>query len=66
MPFGRFVEERIFKPLGMTSSNRFGRRADSDFAEGYAPDGKGWKRAPANGADKTFASGRRSRPATFI
>jgi CubicO group peptidase (beta-lactamase class C family) len=57
MPFGRFVEERIFKPLGMTSSYRLGTRADPDFAEGYAPDGAGWKPAPANVADKTFASG---------
>ncbi|HEY5088877.1 MAG TPA: serine hydrolase domain-containing protein, partial [Polyangia bacterium] len=57
MPFGRFVEERIFKPLGMSSSHQLGVRADSDFAEGYGPDGKGWKRAPASAADKTFASG---------
>jgi D-alanyl-D-alanine carboxypeptidase len=57
MPFGRFVEERILKPLGMASSYPLGTRADSDFAEGYAPDGKGWKPAPANAADKTFASG---------
>jgi D-alanyl-D-alanine carboxypeptidase len=47
MPFGHFVEARIFKPLGMASSYQLGTRADSDFAEGYSPDGKGWKPAPA-------------------
>jgi CubicO group peptidase (beta-lactamase class C family) len=57
MPFGRFVEERIFKPLGMTSSYQLGTRTDRDFAQGYAPDGKGWKPAPLAEADKTFASG---------
>ena len=36
MPFVRFVEERIFKPLGMASSYQLGTRADPDFAEGYA------------------------------
>ena len=57
MPFARFVEERIFKPLEMTSSYQLGTRTDPDFAEGYAPDGNEWKPAPLSVADKTFASG---------
>jgi CubicO group peptidase (beta-lactamase class C family) len=57
MAFGRFVEKRIFKPLGMNSSYQLGTRTDPDFAQGYAPDGKGWKPAPFSDADKTFASG---------
>jgi D-alanyl-D-alanine carboxypeptidase len=57
MPFARFAEERIFKPLGMTSTYQLGARGDADFAEGYAPDGKGWKPATLTTADKTFASG---------
>ncbi|MFI5019791.1 MAG: serine hydrolase domain-containing protein [Dongiales bacterium] len=57
MPFAHFVEARIFKPLGMASSYQLGTRADSDFAEGYSPDGTGWKPAPAMAADKVFASG---------
>jgi len=57
MAFQHFVEERIFKPLGMSSSYQLGTRTDRDFAQGYAPDGKGWKPAPLAEADKTFASG---------
>ena len=57
MPFAHFVEARIFKPLGMASSYQLGTRADSDFAEGYSWDGKGWKPAPAMAADRVFASG---------
>jgi CubicO group peptidase (beta-lactamase class C family) len=57
MAFVRFVEERIFKSLGMTSSYQLGTRTDHDFAQGYAPDGKGWRPAPVAEADKTFASG---------
>ena len=59
MSFARFVEERICKPLGMTSTYQLGMAADPDFAEGYGhgPDGKGWKREPLSRADKTFASG---------
>jgi len=55
--FAQFVEDRIFKPLGMTSSYQLGTRTDVDFARGYAPDGKGWRPAPLTEADKTFASG---------
>jgi len=57
MAFQHFVEERIFKPLGMSSSYQLRTRTDRDFAQGYAPDGKGWKPAPLAEADKTFASG---------
>lgn len=57
MTFTQFVEERIFKPLGMTSSYQLGTRTDANFAHGYAPDGKGWRQAPLTEADKTFASG---------
>ncbi len=57
MPFARFAEERIFKPLAMTSTYQLGTRSDSDFAEGYAPDGKGWKAAPVSAGDRIYASG---------
>ncbi len=57
MSFARFVEERIFKPRGMSSSYQLGTRNDPDFAEGYAADGDGWKLEPATAADKIFASG---------
>jgi D-alanyl-D-alanine carboxypeptidase len=57
MPFSRFIEEHIFKPLGMSSSYQLGTRNDPDFAEGYKKDGNGWKPEPATAADKVFASG---------
>jgi len=57
MPFAHFVEEHIFKPLAMTSTYQLGTRSDSDFAEGYAPNGKDWTAAPVSAADKIFASG---------
>jgi CubicO group peptidase (beta-lactamase class C family) len=57
MPFDRFVNEHIFKPLGMTSSYMLGNRDDEDFAEGYSPEGKSWKPAPLTAADRLFASG---------
>jgi CubicO group peptidase (beta-lactamase class C family) len=41
----------------MASTYQLGTRTDPDFAQGYAPDDKGWKPAPVNEADKTFASG---------
>lgn len=57
MPFGRFVEQRIFRPLGMKFSYVLGTREDNDFAEGYAAEGTGWKQAPPTRADRQFASG---------
>jgi len=57
MPFARFIEEHVFKPLGMSSSYQLGTRRDPDFAEGYAREGSGWAPAPATAADRVFASG---------
>lgn len=57
VPFARFVEERLFRPLGMASSYVLGSRDDPDFAEGYAPEKAGWKPAPFSAADRTYASG---------
>jgi CubicO group peptidase (beta-lactamase class C family) len=57
MPFDRFVEERIFRPLGMSSSYMVGDRRETDFAEGYAPQGDGWKPAPLTAGDRIYASG---------
>jgi D-alanyl-D-alanine carboxypeptidase len=57
MSFGQFIDEYIFKPLGMSSSYQLGARNDPDFAEGYGKKGKGWKPEPATAADKVFASG---------
>ena len=57
MSFARFVEEHIFKPLGMASSYQLGTRDDPDFAEGYKTAGNGWEPEPATAADKVFASG---------
>ena len=57
MPFARFVEERLFRPLGMASSYVLGSRDDPDFAEGYAAQGSGWKPAPFTAADRIYASG---------
>lgn len=57
MPFDRFIEEHIFKPLGMSSSYQLSTRTDSDFAEGYKKEGKGWALEPATAADRVFASG---------
>jgi CubicO group peptidase (beta-lactamase class C family) len=57
MPFERFIDGRIFKPLGMTSSYVLGTRKDGDFAEGYSAEGKSWKPAPLSAADRAFASG---------
>lgn len=57
MSFTRFIEEHVFKPLGMSSSYQLGTRSDSDFAEGYGKGDKGWAPEPATAADKVFASG---------
>jgi len=57
MSFARFIEEHIFKPLGMSSSYQLGTRKDPDFAEGYKKDGNSWRPEPATAADKVFASG---------
>lgn len=57
MPFDRFIEERIFRPLGMSSSHMLGNRHETDFAEGYAAQGSGWKPAPLTPGDRVYASG---------
>ena len=57
MPFDRFIEERIFRPLGMSSSYMLGNRHETDFAEGYAAQGGGWKPAPLTPGDRLYASG---------
>jgi len=57
MSFEAFVDEKIFRPLGMTNSYRAGTRNDPDFAEGYALKDKHWVPAPATEEDKLFASG---------
>lgn len=57
LPFDRFIDDRIFKPLGMTSSYVLGTRSDKDFADGYSAEGNSWKPAPLSAADRAFASG---------
>ncbi len=57
MPYSRFMDESFFKPLGMTYSYTLGSRDDPNFAQGYAPEGDGWKLESATIADRTFASG---------
>lgn len=57
MPFDRFIETRIFRPLGMSSSYMLGNRHETDFAEGYAAQGGGWKPAPLTLGDRLYASG---------
>ncbi len=57
MSYKRFIEENFFRPLGMTSSYVLRSRSDANFAQGYAPQGNGWKAEPASAADAAFASG---------
>lgn len=56
-PYERVIAQNFFSPLGMSESYRLGARNDSDFAHGYAPQGKGWKPERATAADAAFASG---------
>jgi D-alanyl-D-alanine carboxypeptidase len=55
--YARFIEKRIFAPLGMTASYRLGARNEANFAQGYAAAGRGWKVESATPADRAFASG---------
>jgi CubicO group peptidase (beta-lactamase class C family) len=57
MSYTRFIDESLFKPLGMTSSYVLGSREDANFAQGYSREADGWKMQPATPADKAFASG---------
>jgi D-alanyl-D-alanine carboxypeptidase len=57
MSYARFIAENFFEPLGMSSSYVLGSRSDDNFAQGYAREDHRWKSAPANAADRTFASG---------
>lgn len=57
MSYSQFIDEHFFKPLGMASSYALGRRDDSNFAQGFAPKGQGWKVESATAADSAFASG---------
>lgn len=57
MPFDRFIEERVFRPLAMSSSYMLGNHRETNFAEGYAAQGGGWKPAPLTPGDRLYASG---------
>jgi CubicO group peptidase (beta-lactamase class C family) len=57
IPYERFLEEHLFRPLGMASSYVLGSRADPDFAQGYEPEGSGWRPAPLTTAHPPYASG---------
>ena len=57
MSYVKFIDEKFFQRLGMTSSYPLGARDDSNFAQGYGKEAHGWKPEPATPADKTFASG---------
>src|SRR5262249_37593023 len=52
MSYARFMDERLFRPLGMASSYVLGSRDDPDLAEGYASEGTGWKPAPLSAEDR--------------
>lgn len=55
--YARFIAENFFQPLGMRSSYVLGARTDANFALGYARENNRWQPAPANAADRAFASG---------
>jgi CubicO group peptidase (beta-lactamase class C family) len=57
MSFGAFVQQNFFDPLGMAFSYQLGSKADSNFAQGYAPEGMDWRPESFTMADATFASG---------
>lgn len=57
LSFGNFVQQNFFDPLGMESSYQLGSRTDSNFAQGYAPEGMDWQPESYTVADATFASG---------
>lgn len=58
MSYAQFLEQHFFLPLGMSSTYPLGTRKDRNFAQGYAPDGRGgWTKESATVADGAFASG---------
>jgi D-alanyl-D-alanine carboxypeptidase len=57
MSYADFIARNFFGPLGMTSSYQLGSRTDSNFAQGYAPEGTGWMTESFTVADAAFASG---------
>jgi len=56
-PYGKFITENFFRPLGMTSSYVLGSQPGEDFAQGYALEKNRWEPAPPTAADRPFASG---------
>ncbi|HEX2710718.1 MAG TPA: serine hydrolase domain-containing protein [Candidatus Acidoferrales bacterium] len=57
MSYAQFIDENFFRPLAMASSYPLGGRDESNFAQGYSKEARGWKLEPATPADKAFASG---------
>ncbi len=57
MSYGDFIARNFFGLLRMTSSYQLGSRTDSNFAQGYAPEGTGWMTESSTVADAAFASG---------
>lgn len=55
--YARFLAENFFHQLGMNSSYALGSQSDANLAEGYARENGRWEPAPANAADRAFASG---------
>jgi CubicO group peptidase (beta-lactamase class C family) len=54
-PYGQFIEERIFEPLGMEDSG-YDHNLDI-LARGYAGEGQGWRAADALDASVPYAAG---------
>ncbi|MEW6166076.1 MAG: serine hydrolase [Pseudomonadota bacterium] len=57
-PYARFLEQRIFKPLGMTNTAYEGHeRGKAPRALGHSPDGRGFGRASRLSMTQPYAAG---------
>jgi CubicO group peptidase (beta-lactamase class C family) len=43
--YAQFIGENFFQPLGMTSSYALGSREEANFAQGYGPQARRWKKS---------------------
>jgi D-alanyl-D-alanine carboxypeptidase len=57
VPYGQFLAERIFRPLGMGATSLLDAQTDGDVAQGFERADDRWVAAPPTAADRIFASG---------
>jgi CubicO group peptidase (beta-lactamase class C family) len=57
VPYEQFLAERIFRPLGMSTTSLLEAQTDGDVAQGFERADDRWVAAPPTAADRIFASG---------